>query len=617
MVEKPADYREVIDRRRFMELVGVAGTAALAGCGNGDEPTDGGDNDGNSDESSGTDNGNDDGAGEDVYADVQHVSQTGLSTADVQWNPYNPAGFAQVSHEILFDKFAYYNYERGEFMPLGIQNWELVDETTYRLDIREGLMWSNGEDVTASDVKLQLELGIVIGSAYADYVESVETDGNRTVLLNLTEQTNPDILTFSILPNEWLQVPESVFGEYRNSLTELQNDFAWTDAIASGPFELDEKGGDQLNTTRRENHPDARNINFGNYAFQFMGENQAVYQALQNLDIDSAFTIFTPPRIVEQYPNTVEEVATPSLWGYGLVPNHEGKHTGNRAVRQAIAFAIDREQVVQNAGPRSKEAPDWLVGIGNSSQERVLGDSAGDFETYGKSEQLTDRAAEVLEEAGYSKDGGTWKDDNGNAVSLPVQVPSGWSDWVTAAETCVDHLNRFGFDAELDGRSFSNLLDTVWPQGNFTLASGGWNAGAPTGALSYFSLRHQLIENFRGHSYNYPAANESRGGSNADVSVPEMGDLTGENAMTVNPSDRLSELARTTDESTAGDIVLEQAWVTNVDLPMIPVAEKQEQSWLTSDEWDVPENVGETEQAQVHWPNAWLPRQGMMNYSGD
>ena len=613
MVDKPDNYRDVINRRRFIELAGVSGAAALAGCGDGDTTTE--------DDGSG---GTMTEAGDQIY-DERHVGMTNQSPSDVQFNPHNPSGYSQIALDLIFDKFARYNFGNNEWIPEAIESWEHTGDT-FELTLREGMTWSNGESITAEDVALFLRIGKKMGNAYADYTGEITTEGDLTTVMQLSGDVSPDIVEIDVLANGWVQTPPSVFQEYLDNFDSMEEDealrqlqdFAWNEPIASGPFAFDKASGSQLDTTRRADHEYADNINFEKYAFQFIDGNQAVHQAVKELDIDSVFTTFTPPRIVAQYPDAVEMVTTPSLWGYGLYPNHSDEEvTSDRAVRQAIAFAIDRETVVQNAGPLSKSAPDWEVGIANDTQESALGDRAGDFETYGKAEKLTDRATQVLDEAGYSKDGDTWKDGNGSAIRLPLLVPSGWTDWITAAETVVDHLTEFGFKAEVDSRGFGTLQETIWPNSNFVLSSGGWNAGPPQGALPYFSLRHMLIQNFRGINYNYPAADSSRGGSSADVSVPDIGDFGGDDAMTVNPSERLTELSQTNDDATADEIVKEQAWVTNVDLPMIPIAEKQEQSFLTEDDWDIPENVSEDPNAKVRWPPVHLPRRGKMNYKGN
>jgi len=329
------------------------------------------------------------------------------------------------------------------------------------------------------------------------------------------------------------------------------------------------------------------------------------------MELDSVFSVFAPPNVVDNFPDPVQMETIPSKWGYGLIPNHDHEHAGDRAVRQAIAHTLDRQSIVDNVGSTLKQAPPLPVGIPSDDQERWLGDAHDSFEDYGVDAQQTDEAEQILRDAGYTRDSGTWADSSGNTVSLPVTVPSGWSDWITATQTIVDQLSDFGFDATVDSRNFSSLLGTAWPNGDFVLTSGGWLPGGGRAAFPYFSLHHQLIENFRGFGYNYGAAAESRGGSQGDVTVPSR---TGSGEMTTNPYERLSELSEAVDDATTQEIIREQAWVTNVDLPMIPVMEKQEQTFLTNDEWSVPEQGAD--ESQVRWANTWLPRQGQMQYDG-
>jgi peptide/nickel transport system substrate-binding protein len=595
----------------MLQLSGAAGTAVLAGCS------------GNSNNGNGTTTSSGDGengsttSGNQVY-DAQHVGYMNQVPTNVQWNPSNPSSYAQISQQLLFDRFAQYNFQTAEFIPYAISDWEFGDNT-FTMTVRDGLTWSNGDPVTAGDIATQLNLGMHLGTGYSDYTESIETDGDSTVVMNFGESVNQTVVKFQVLVNNWVQQKESVFGEYLETIQENEEeglrqlqDFAWSDPITSGPFEVTNTGAQQLLCTRRDDHPDAENINFEEYAFLYIDGNQSVHQSMTADQIDSSFSIFTPPRIVDQLPDHWQQVKTPANWGFGLVPQHDHKHAGDRAVRQAIAYVLNRKQIVENAGPESKQAPGLEVAIPSGDQERILGDAYDTFESYGMDSTETEKAATALEEAGYSKSSGTWKDSDGQTVSLPVQVPSGWSDWTTAAETVVDQLNQFGFQSQVDSRSFGTLLGTTWPNGDFVLAGGGWLPGGGRGSFPYFSLRQQLYENFRGHTYNYPPANQTRGGSLTDVTVPSR---TGSGEMTLNPADRLTTLSKSTDQQEITDIILDLAWVTNVDLPMIPVAEKQNQTFITGDIWDIPEQGADI--SQVQWACTWLPRQGEMNYTGN
>ncbi|UPM44407.1 ABC transporter substrate-binding protein [Halocatena salina] len=595
MVEYGDQSEEPFDRRRFLQLTGVASAVAVAGCANLVNN------------------------GDDENESPRHVSHVNQVPADIQWNSSNPANTPQITNRALFDPFVKYNFKTSEFIPYAISEWNFGGNT-FELTVRDGLTWSNGDDVTASDIATQLRIGLYTGEPYADFTESIKTPDDSTVRLQFDSTVNEQIVTFQILADRFVHQKESEFGTYLETLKNDEQkglkelgDFAYREPIASGPFEHDSVGQEQLRLTLRDDHPDADNINFDEYVFEYRESNQQAQQALQNGAIDSAFSLFVQTDILENFPKKVTQIQTPSNWGYGLYPNHSDPHLSDRAVRQAIQYVINRAQVRDNVSPDSKTAPEYPVGIASDNQQEWLGDAIDDFDTYGVDSTATEQATQVLEEAGYKKQNGTWVDSDGETVELPIMVPSDWSDWNTATDTVVDQLSQFGFQATKETRSYDAMLGNVFPNGDFVVAAAGWLYGSPQGSFPYFSLHHQLVKNNDAVTYNYPAADGSRGGNREDVTVPAR---SGSGTITVNPAERLSELAGSTDESTVNEITVEQAWVTNQDLPMLPVLEKVEQTFITGgEEWDIPKPDAEV--AQVQWANTWLPRQGEMQYTGN
>ncbi|WP_239640888.1 ABC transporter substrate-binding protein [Natrialba taiwanensis] len=586
MADNNRNYHSHIDRRAFLGVAGASGAVAFAGC-MGGNATDG-----------------------------THISYTNQVPTKIQYNPNNPTSYSQYSHYLLFDRFANYNFAKGEFVPYLIQNWELVDET-FEMTVRDGVTWEDGDDVTAEDVATQLRIAMLSGGPIDEFTDSIETTDDRTVVLNLSGDVNPQIVEFETLGQRFMTLKESEFGEYVDQFEDdpeqAQSDiqgYAYQDVIANGPFTIAERSNQQILLEKRGDHPDADNINFDRIAFRYLDGNTAVHQSINANELDSVM-VFAPPNVVSDFPDHIQMETIPGNVGYGLVPQHDHEHAGDRAVRRAIAHVLDRETIVKNVGETLKKAPPLPVGIPADDQERWLGDAYDSFEDYGVNERQTDEAEQLLGDTGYSKDGDTWVDSSGAVVELPIVVPSGWSDWVTATETVVDQLNDFGFESEVDSRNFSALNGTVWPNGDFVLSAGGWLPGGGRASFPYFSLHHQLVEHYRGFTYNYTPANENRGGTNGDVTVPSR---TGSGSMTINPSDRLQELSDTSDEEITREISIEQAWVTNVDLPVIPVMEKQEQAFLATDEWSVPEQGADV--SQVRWPHLWLIRQGELQYTG-
>jgi len=600
MADQNSSYSNVINRRRFIELTGVTGASALAGCGGGSTDSGGADNssDGSTDDGDSTDNSTDNGSGEMQVHDAALTDFTNqIVPANQQFNAFNPTNNAP--NNLLFDDWVRYNYEEGSFIPNAISDWS-HNGSTFEMTVREGLTWDDGDPVTAEDFVVHLRLLRTVGEPVWEYTESVEAADDRTVILNFSETPNPTLLKHQLFGANQVQYKASKYKQFVGDSEGLAQ-FSDQDPIASGPWSLESAGQQKLVMSRREDHPDSENINFSRTEKSFIESNQAVQQALMSGGLDSANNLFVPPRVVANFPDTVTEARLPNKWGLGITFNHEDRHVGNRKVRQAIAHAINREAVVNNAGPRTKSTPDVLTGIPAGDQERWIGDEMDSYRTYGKDSRNTDRVDQLMDEAGYSKDSGTWKDDNGNPVELPLLVPAGWSDWVSGVQTAADQLSQAGFNASADARSYGSLGGQAWTQGEFRMTAFYWLPGGARSAFPYFGLEHQLVHSSETINHGYPD----------EVTVPER---TGSGEITVTPADRLNELTTTTDDATIQEIVHQQAWVANVDLPMMPLTEKRIQVWLTDDEWDIPEEG--SSKYQVNQPISWLPRQGDLSYSG-
>lgn len=609
MTSDTTDVSDVISRRRFVELMGATGAAALAGCaGDGDEsPTDAGDG-----TQSPTDTG--DGGSGPANPDVRHNAVTTLDPSNVQWNPVNSDNYAQISHYLLFEDFATFSYNESEFTPKAMTSWEFTGDA-FTMTLRDDLTWTNGDAVTADDVVTQLKIAEYDEDPMWSWASGVEATSDTEVTISIDQDVNPALVEVDVLDRR-LAMDRATYGSYLEDLEAGDSDvsevrgFADSDPVTNGPFEIDQKDSQIILTTLFQDSPFASNINFGEYAFNFLSDNNARHAALQNLNVDSDYSVGAPQTTYQDFPDAVKQVQIPDIWGMGLAPNFNHPIAGDRAIRQAVQFVINRQLCVENSFPTTKVAPEIPTGISTDFQEQWLGDEMDDFESYGKDSSMTEEATAVLEEAGYQKSNGTWQTEDGTTVAITLTHPAGWSDWVLALETAVDHLNSFGFDASLEstGDYFGALTSDDW-----MFIANTWLHGGPS-PYPFYSLSHQLDQpGVHAAKTNYPAYTEQYGGSNADITVPAR---SGSGELTVNPSDRLDELATTTDSDAETEIIRELAWVCNQDLPRIPIKEKNLQQWLTDDDWDIPSNLEEDNDANVTWAQTHLPRVGKMNYNG-
>lgn len=567
-------YGDVINRRQFVKLTGVSGAAALAGCIGGGS-------------SSGT--------------TLTGATNLGVPT-NMHLNPMATQNYDWTAGNHIFERFAAYNFSTQEFELAGLENWSFEDETV-TLTLRDGLKWDTGDDVTAGDVITQFRLMKKTEATLWDFADSVEEGENdKTVVITLSNPSNPEIIKHT-LANGDLRIHgyQPVYNEFLDKDASAVQEFKWEEDVhGNGPFTLESKNDQAWTLSRNEHFYDADNITFDTYELLSRQENTALQQGLMGGELDVVTSMFAPPKIVDNFPDQVEEVTLPANWGYGIIFNHDDEVFGNRKVRQAVAHVINRQQVADNAGPRTKNPAPKVTGIPPADQESWLGDAYDSFESYGAEATQSEAAATLLREVGYSKSGGTWRDDTGNAIGGSYLTPAGWTDWTTATNTVVDQLNSFGFDFEISSVPGSDFFG-AYTDSNFKMGAFYWLPGGARSSYPYFPLRWQLTIPDVGGGHNF---------TEGEYTVPAM-DGSGE--MTLNPFEEIRSVATMRDEAQASETITRVAWHNNQNLPVLGLVAKQDQAWLTTDEWDIASS--DDSARGVKWPSHWLPKQGKLNPS--
>ncbi|WP_224338068.1 ABC transporter substrate-binding protein [Haloprofundus halobius] len=412
-----------------------------------------------------------------------------INPQDAQYNDWNPEGGAEVDR-MVYDRFMSYNIVEAEYDGYAISDWEF-DGDSISLTLRDGLVWHDGDEATGQDVANQIKLDMYTGGSLSDYVddvaESVSVDGN-SVTLQFNETLNEQII-LSLLQPKYLAAKDSIFGEYVELYDNAENEdeeaaayeelssMTLEEPVGTGPFSFEDADSRRALATKFEDHPDADQVEVENVEYLFMPENQNRWTSLQEGEMDGDATLFMPQNQVDQLPDHVQISLLPRHWGMGLIFQHDDDHMGKREVRQAIAHAVDRDAVAQysSANTDSKLGVSYPCGLTGDFSGKVedewLDGVTDQFNQYAYD---TDRAAELLEEAGYSEDGDGWVDENGNSLEVPIKVPSGFSDWVSAAETIVSNLNDFGVASEMITRENGAYFGTDLPDGDFVVACEGW-----------------------------------------------------------------------------------------------------------------------------------------------
>lgn len=349
-----------------------------------------------------------------------------------------------------------YGYAKVIFEPLALVNptgdlgttpWlaESVewndDYTELTVVPRSGVNWSDGEPFTADDIVFTFDQflnGKLTDSSGLNY-QGATVDGDKVTLKfadsKFTAQSR--VLHTPIVPQH---IWENIADPNTDPLTEDGL------AIGTGPYALDSWTTESVTLKANEDYwggelavPELHYVSYG--------DNAALTTALASGEADWAQAFL--PQIEDSYLSVDPDnqfLVSPTAGAGTLFMNLQTKPFNNPALREALAWTIDRDAYVDIAREGASD-PVWNVtGLGELLSDEIV-DEYKD-ENYSVD---VDKAKEILTDAGY-----TWKSDklidpDGEAVSFSVSVPAGWSDWNTEQALLAEELDKtLGIEVKVD-----------------------------------------------------------------------------------------------------------------------------------------------------------------------
>lgn len=377
----------------------------------------------------------------------------------------------------------YKKLEDGSVVPeLAAEEAEVSEDgLTYTVKIKEGLIWSDGEPVTANDFVYAVNRNLTYGAENGFVTDKLVRylEGAEEYLAD----TEVDLSTFSFAGVEalddttvvyHLKTPCAFFTGLLcgSAFLPLREDVAepgfseWAvepGYPVTGAYVLDYcNENEKVVLTKNENYYDAENVTVDQITFQVMPDMDAQAAAFKTGDIDAALSINAS--IVATYENPEELWNRPQQSVYSIDLN--SGETGPEAlkdvnVRRALAVAINREEIVKaiNAGdfytPLYGYVPHGMMGAEKDFREES--DEKQKFQEYDP-----ELAKELLAEAGY---------DESNPLTLRYKYSNN-SIHADVAQMLEQMWKAVGINIELDVVESGVFYDQV-DQGDFDLARYG------------------------------------------------------------------------------------------------------------------------------------------------
>ncbi|WP_017729295.1 ABC transporter substrate-binding protein [Halalkalibacterium ligniniphilum] len=253
------------------------------------------------------------------------------------FDPTGPAGYLRMS--FLYDTLTWKD-EEG-IIPWLAESWDISeDERSYTVQLREGIKWHDGNELTASDVQFTYEYLSQHGFLWGDtsMVNRVEIIDQTTVVFQLNEPYAPFVEeVMGMIPI----IPEHIWSDVQDPKSYREEGAA----VGTGPYTLQrhqQESGQYLFKANRDYFKGEPLIEEISY---IKVNNRAL--ALKNNDIDAIWT--NNFNEMQELKNAGYQVMESDPHGsiVRMVFNMEDELLSQKELRHAIAYALDRATIAE------------------------------------------------------------------------------------------------------------------------------------------------------------------------------------------------------------------------------------------------------------------------------
>lgn len=385
-----------------------------------------------------------------------HANST--NTYQANFNPFSPSMLHGTRGFIYEPLMLNTPMRPGESMPWLAESQEFSDDgTVVTFNLREGVTWTDGEELTADDVAFTFNMMVEHPATNTNARPIVEAVATGDLTAEVTFES-PQFAYAAAIGNT-LIVPEHVWSEIGDPI-ETTND----EPVGTGPFTLDHFDAQLYTMVKNDQYWQAAEIEVEELQYP-ANTTETFNTAMRNGDLD--WTGGFVPNIEEIF--IEHDPENRGYWypGGGLVNltyNAENDVFDDGALREALSLGIDRQQL-SDVAMQGYTPPAHPTGLPLPAYESVLS------EEYQNSELGfdSDEANRVLDEAGYALGSdGVRVGPDGERLSWTVEVPSSWADWVDITQLLEEQMLEIGIEIVPQGVSFEAWVETR-NNGNFEL----------------------------------------------------------------------------------------------------------------------------------------------------
>lgn len=464
-----------------------------------------------------------------------------------QWscsfNPFNPTNTSLgITLGQVYEPLAFVDtLENAKATPWLATSWAWANgNKTLTFTIRNGVKFTDGTPMSAADVAFTFNMmkkfpGLDVNSVWS-VLSDVRQSGNTVVFTF----KSPAVPFFYYIADQTPIVPEHIWSKIANPVT-----YGDAHPVGTGAYEVNPCTPQNITYTANAHYwqpglPKVAKILYPAFtsndtANTYLTTDQAQWGSQFMPNIDSLYTKKSPDH----------HYWFPPVANVSLIPNLTVPGLNDAKVRQAMAYAIDRNKVA-DVGEYGEETGSNQTGIVLPTFKAWEDTADAAKYNYGYNPA---KAKQILEADGYKPGPDGIFAKNGKKLAFTAINVGGYSDWVASMSVIVQELKQVGIAVTPQNLASSDLQNNLFT-GKFQLAYFDQTGGpAPE-----YELRQWLF-----------SGNTAPIGKNASTNWERYS----------NPAtDKLFEqYAATTSTATQHKIVDQLQQVMLNDVPFIPVTQ--------------------------------------------
>ncbi len=384
--------------------------------------------------SSVSDNPNSSEAGE--AAELPNLVRTNIGAEPDSLDPWQSvATDTEAVFDNVFDGLMNYD-SSGQMTKALAEDYSISEDgLVYTFKIREGVKFHNGKDLTVSDVVYTynrlsgLDGGEPVATKFT-VITSVEAGDDNTVAITINEPSGAFLssTTIPVLPEGYTEQA--------------------TMPVGTGPYKfVSYTPGQKIVLEKNDDfYDEARMPSIDNVEVYIMTDPSAVVSGLQSGQLDFAQITGENATAIEAAGYTVQ--TSPQNMVQLMALNNEIEPLNNLKVRQAINYAVNKEEVIVGAF-------DGYATELDSNFSPVMGHYFNDTLT---DYYMTDieKAKALLTEAGYA-----------DGFEMELKVPSNYTAHVNSAQIIAGQLAEIGITVNIELIEWATWLEDVYSNAQY------------------------------------------------------------------------------------------------------------------------------------------------------